>query len=39
MNARTVLDAARFQDDKMDLDTPVPAMLMDGRPKKRTGAK
>lgn len=28
MNARTVLDAAKFQDDKMDIDSPVPRMLV-----------
>jgi len=28
MTARTVLDAAKFQDDKMDIDSPMPRMLV-----------
>lgn len=28
MNARTVLDAAKFQDDRIDIDSPVPRMLV-----------
>lgn len=28
MNARTVLDVAKFQDDRIDIDSPVPRMLV-----------
>ena len=30
MNARTVLDAAKFQDDRLDADGTVPRLLMGG---------
>lgn len=30
LNARTVLDAAKFADERIDISTPVPAMLTDG---------
>lgn len=39
MNARTVLDAARFQDDRMDIDTPVPAMLTGGTKEEKKGKR
>ena len=39
MNAKTVLDAAKFADERMDIDTPVPSMLIEGETEQRRKKK